>query len=89
MARTINSLPFICSVKIFSATGFNPGNAGIFLNMPLTKHAGQSLFMDAFASARVAAVVTLFTDVVQDLMTVAKVGLGCSCAHSMVRPNGF
>lgn len=76
-------------MKIFSATGFNPGNAGIFLNIPLTKHAGQRLFMNAFAPAHVTAVVMLFTKVVQDLMTVAKLGLRCSCAQSMVPPDGF
>lgn len=89
VAQAINSLPFVFSMKILSAMGFHPGNAGIFLNVPLAKHAGQCLFMNVFASVHATAINVLFPEVALYLMAVAKVGLGCSCSQSMVPPAGF
>lgn len=64
--------------------GFNPRDAGIFLGMPLIKHAGQCLLMNTFASAKATTIVTLFPKVALYLMAIVKIKLRCSCSQSMV-----
>lgn len=89
LAQAINILHFICSMKIFSITGFNPGNTCIFLNILLIKHARTMFFHECICICiceRSRALASVFA---QFLLTVAKIGLMCSCSQSMVLPAGF